>query len=60
MSNNFKRLFKMLIKNGWILDRIKGSHYIFEKDNQSVVVPRHNKDISIGVYNNVLKQTGLK
>ncbi len=56
-----KELIKKLKNNGWILDRIKGSHYILIKGNETVVVPVHsNKDIPKGTLDNILKKAGLK
>ena len=34
-----KRILSILKENGWELDRIKGSHHIFIKGNESVPVP---------------------
>ena len=56
-----KELIKILKSNGWILDRIRGSHYILIKGNETVVVPVHgNKDIPKGTLENILKKAGLK
>ncbi len=56
-----KELIKKLKNNGWILDRIKGSHNILIKGNETVVVPVHsNKDIPKGTLENILKKAGLK
>jgi predicted RNA binding protein YcfA (HicA-like mRNA interferase family) len=41
---------KILKQNGWVLDRISGSHYIFVKEGslRPVSVPYHgNKDLGI-------------
>ncbi|MCH8318974.1 MAG: type II toxin-antitoxin system HicA family toxin [Bacteroidetes bacterium] len=56
-----KKLKKMLEKNGWICDRIKGSHHIMIKDNDTIPIPIHsNKDLKKGTLNGILKQAGLK
>ena len=56
-----KELIKMLKSNGWILDRIRGSHYILIKGKETVVVPVHsNKDIPKGTLENILKKAGFK
>ena len=57
-----KQLCKILIKNGWILLRISGSHHVFCKDGEEarIVVPVHaNKPIKIGLLNAILKTAGL-
>jgi predicted RNA binding protein YcfA (HicA-like mRNA interferase family) len=42
-----REIMNILKKNGWKLDRIKGSHHIFEKPGyRPVSVPFHgNKDL---------------
>lgn len=54
-----KKLVKLLKKNGWKLDRQKGSHMIFKKDNKACVVPNHHGDIPIGTLNSILKTSGI-
>lgn len=52
---------KILKKNGWVLIRIKGSHYVMDKLNRTVVVPFHSsKDLGIGLLKNIEKTTGVK
>ncbi len=56
-----KELLKKLKKDGWALDRIKGSHHIMVKGASTVVVPVHgNSDVPKGTLNAILKQSGLK
>jgi len=56
-----KELLKMLKKDGWTLDRIKGSHHIRVKGALTVVAPIHGKsDIPKRTLNAILKQSGLK
>ena len=55
-----KDLVKLLKKNGWELDRIKGSHHIMVKGSSTVSIPCHNEDLGKGLYNSLLKQAGLK
>lgn len=55
-----KELVKRLEKNGWILDRIKGSHHVMKKDGKTVVVPVHNTDVPKGLLKAILKDTGLE
>lgn len=60
MGTNFKDLIHLLEKNGWKYDRTRGSHYIYVKDGRAIPVPRHNKDIKIGLYHKILKDAGVK
>ena len=56
-----KELIKLLKKNGWTVDRIKGSHHILIRDDLTVIVPVHgNRDIPKGTMESILKQAGLK
>ena len=53
-------LVKLLKRNGWVIDRIHGSHYVMKKGNQTEIVPVHNTDIPIGLLTAILKRSGLK
>ena len=57
-----KDLEKILIKNGFVFQRQKGSHRIFynEETKRRVVVPMHAKDLKLGTEQKILKDTGLK
>ena len=56
-----QELIRLLEKNGWVLDRIKGSHHIMIKDNKTLSVPVHgSKDLGKGLLSKLLKEGGLK
>ena len=56
-----KELIKILEKNGFIFARQSGSHAIYKKiDDKMVVVPIHYWDIPIGTLNGIMKDAGLK
>ena len=42
---NSKEAEKLLFENGFILDRQKGSHRIYKKDNKRMVIPHHSGKI---------------
>jgi len=42
---NSKEAEKLLFENGFILDRQKGSHRIYRKDNKRMVIPYHSGKI---------------
>ena len=42
---NSKEAEKLLFENGFILDRQKGSHRIYKKDNKRMVIPYHSGKI---------------
>ena len=47
-----------LLRNGWTLDRIKGSHYIFIKNGIALTVPYH-KNIKKGLLEDIKKQVTM-
>jgi len=52
---------RILLGNGFFLDRTKGSHKIFINSElmRRVVVPFHKKDLPKGTINEIIKQSGL-
>lgn len=61
MTMTGKEMVKLLISNGWMIDRIHGSHYVMIKGSKTIVVPFHgNNDLKPGLLNAILKQAGLK
>lgn len=57
-----KEVIKKLRKQGWILDRVSGSHYIMIKENKrSIPVPVHGKkELPKGLVSMIFKQAGIK
>ncbi len=55
-----KEMIKLMKDNGWQVKRIKGSHYIMEKDGEIEVVPQHSKDLKKGLEQTILKRLGIK
>ena len=53
-----KEVITQLTKNGWELDRIRGSHYIFLKNGIPLTVPYH-KNIRKGVLEDLKKQVAM-
>lgn len=59
---NSRELIKKLQANGWVLDRIRGSHHIFthpEKEGH-VTVPHPKKDVPKGTLRSIEKQAGWR
>jgi len=52
-----QKVIMILEKNGFVLDRVKGSHHIFyhPEMNKRVVVPFHKKDLPKGTLREILK-----
>ncbi|WP_106419020.1 type II toxin-antitoxin system HicA family toxin [Salinicola tamaricis] len=55
-------LIKELEADGWVLDRVRGSHHVFKHPTKpgAVPVPHPKKDMKIGTVNAIRKQAGLK
>ena len=58
---NGKQVADLLKRDGWILDRINGSHHIFIKDRKICPVPVHGKkDLAPGTLAKIRRITGLR
>lgn len=57
-----KELLKDLKKDGWYIDRIKGSHHILKHSTKAgrVTIPLHKEDLKPKTLQTILKQAGLK
>lgn len=54
-------MVKLLRDNGFVLERINGSHHIMKKGVIEVSVPVHaGKDLRPGTQHRILKEAGLK
>ena len=47
---------------GWVLDRVRGSHYVYKHPVRPghVVIPHPRKDLGIGLVSAIRKQAGLQ
>jgi predicted RNA binding protein YcfA (HicA-like mRNA interferase family) len=53
-------LIRLLERNGWRIDRIRGSHHVLKKEGEHVVVPVHgSKDLKIGTLRDIMKKAEL-
>jgi len=56
------RLISALRKEGWCVDRTRGSHVIMrheDKPGTKVIIPVHGKPVKPGTLSNILKKAGL-
>ena len=53
-------IIKALKREGFTLMRIRGSHHVFRKGDRVAVVPHPKKDISIGTFRSIERQSGVK
>jgi predicted RNA binding protein YcfA (HicA-like mRNA interferase family) len=61
MNYQAKNLVRILIHNGFVFKRSKGSHQLYynQLTNKTVIVPMHGKDIPKGTFFAILKQAGI-
>ncbi|MBI4137766.1 MAG: type II toxin-antitoxin system HicA family toxin [Candidatus Sungbacteria bacterium] len=52
-------IVRVLEKAGFSFVRQKGSHQIYVRGNQAVVVPYHNKDLRKRTLRHIIKQSGM-
>lgn len=57
-----KKVIKILLENGWIEKRIRGSHHMFIKEGEEkiVTVSISKNPIPIGTLKNIEKQANIK
>lgn len=57
-----KKLLKILLKAGFKIDHITGSHYILYNSisDKTVALPLHNKDLPKGTLHSIIKSAGLE
>jgi predicted RNA binding protein YcfA (HicA-like mRNA interferase family) len=56
-----KELIRILLRNGFILDRSRGSHQIYyhPETRKRAIIPMHSKDLPTGTLLTILKQAGI-
>lgn len=56
-----KKLIKILERQGFVLDRIRGSHHIYyhPETKKRVTVPLHKKDLPKGTLLEILRQAEI-
>lgn len=54
-------LIRDVQKEGWVLDRVRGSHHVFRHPDRPgiLVVPHPKKELGIGLVQAIRKQAGL-
>ncbi len=56
-----REIAKFLERNGFVLDHVSGSHYIYHHSasKRRAVVPHHNRDIPKGTLVSLLREAGF-
>jgi predicted RNA binding protein YcfA (HicA-like mRNA interferase family) len=54
-------LIREIQKEGWVLDRVRGSHHVFRHPDRPgiLVVPHPKKELGTGLVQAIRKQAGL-
>ena len=55
-----KHIIKVLLKKSFAQVGQKGSHKKFRKGNYTVIIPDPRKEIPMGTFYSILRQSGLK
>jgi predicted RNA binding protein YcfA (HicA-like mRNA interferase family) len=62
MLTNSRDIKRRLEKDGWVLERVSGSHHIFRKlgGGEVIVLPHPKKDLGVGLVRAIYKQARWK
>ena len=53
-------LHRLIVRNGWELIRVRGSHFIYEKNEKRYPVPFHGaKEVGKGIEKKIKKEMDL-
>lgn len=57
-----KKLIKIFLKEGFIIDHITGSHYVMFNSitNKITTIPYHTKDLPKGTIHTIIKSSGIE
>lgn len=53
-------LLNLLIKNGWTVQQIKGSHYHLKKDGTRETIAVHHEEMNSHLVKRIIEKHGLK
>jgi predicted RNA binding protein YcfA (HicA-like mRNA interferase family) len=54
-----QKIVSNLLKNGFSFISQKGSHQKYRKGDKTVIVPASRKEIPIGTFRSIIRQSGL-
>ena len=55
-----REIIRVLERNGFVIRSQKGSHVKLGNGERHVIVPHPRKDMPMGTYQSIIKQSGLK
>lgn len=58
----FREVEKLILKDGWYLKAVKGSHHHYKHPSKpgKVTIPKHGGDLDLKTVKSILEQAGLK
>ncbi len=54
-----QKIIKTLLGNGFVFVSQRGSHQKYRKADKTVIVPAPRKEIPIGTFRSIIRQSGL-
>ena len=54
-----QKIINTLLKNGFVFISQRGSHQKYRKEDKTVIVPVPRKEIPIGTFRSIIRQSGL-
>jgi predicted RNA binding protein YcfA (HicA-like mRNA interferase family) len=54
-----QKIINVLLRNGFTLISQRGSHQKYRKEDKTVIVPAPRKEIPIGTFRSIIRQSGL-
>lgn len=57
-ETNSRKIIERLLKDGFELVSVRGSHHKYRKDGTVVIVPHPKKDLPLGTARNIARQAG--
>jgi predicted RNA binding protein YcfA (HicA-like mRNA interferase family) len=54
-----QKIINTLLKNGFIFISQRRSHQKYRKDDKTVIVPAQRKEIPMGTFRSIIRQSGL-
>ncbi|MCX6252919.1 MAG: type II toxin-antitoxin system HicA family toxin [Bacteroidia bacterium] len=54
-----QKIINTLLRNGFIFVSQRGSHQKYRKEDKTVIVPAQRKEIPIGTFRSIIRQSGL-
>lgn len=62
MLTNSREIIRRLQKEGWLLERVTGSHHVFKSpvSGETIVVPHPKKDLGKGLVHAIYKGAGWR